>query len=427
VSSQVNSAALINHILQPSTQIGDSSLLSAEVILSGEMGETAYGPIGVAFGAQYRDEDLAVDLDDFLNADDFYTLPGGDDFSTSQDAYSLFAEAAVPLTSNMELQVAARYEDYGSGLNSIDPKVGLLWMPAETVSVRASYSTAFRVASLLQSSGRLGANAVINDAINGLSGLFRTINTSGNADLDPEEADVFNVGLSWRPSDTFSLDVDYWRFDYTDLIVKESAQTLVNQASADFLAGLTDSLALSKVVRAGAAPGVFGFISQINSDFVNAPSLETDGIDLAFVWRIAPSLSLSGDVTHTMSYDIGAEGGGALDALGSRNANNFARPVPEMRGNLSLDWQSDVHRATVFLRHVDSYQDDVTGNSIDSHNTVDARYSITLGNDDKTTVTLGAINALDEDPPKVATFIGFDVQTHDPRGRLLYLKLTHEF
>lgn len=426
VSSAVNSASLIDYVQQSSWQYGESSLLSVEAILSGELGSTQYGAIGVAFGAQYRDEKLSVDLDDFLNADDFYTLPGGDDFTTSRDVYSLFAEASIPLTGNMELQLAARYEDYGSGLNSIDPKIGLLWMPSETVSVRASYSTAFRVATLLQSTGRLGANAVINDSINGLNGLFRTINTSGNPDLEPEEADVFNVGLSFRPNEAVSIDVDYWRFDYTDLIVKESAQGLVNQASADFLAGLSDTEALNKVVRAGSGPGTFGFISQINSDFVNAPSLETDGIDLVLAWRLSDTLSLSADISKVLTYDIQPSGGATIDALGSRNANNFARPVPELRGNISLDWQLDRHRATVFARHIDSYTDDATGNGIDAFDTVDARYSYTLGAEQKTELTLGAVNLLDEEPPSVTTFIGFDVQTHDPRGRLLYLKVSHE-
>lgn len=426
VSSAVNSASLLDYIQQSSRQYGESSLMSVEAILSGELGATQYGSIGVALGAHYRDEDLSVDLDDILNADDFYTLPGGDDFSTSRDAYSIFAEARIPVTGNIELQLAARYEDYGSGLNSIDPKVGLLWMPSETVSVRASYSTAFRVATLLQSSGRLGANAVINDSINGLNGLFRTINTSGNPDLEPEEADVFNVGLTFRPGEAFSVDLDYWRFDYTDLIVKESAQGLVNQASADFLAGLANTEALNKVVRVGSGAGAFGFISQINSDFVNAPSLETDGLDLRAAWRIGDNLSLSADVSRVFSYDIQVDRGATIDALGSRNANNFARPVPELRGNVSLDWQLDRHRATLFARHIDSYTDDATGNSIDAFTTLDARYSYLMGSEQKTELTIGAINLTDEEPPKVTTFIGFDVQTHDPRGRLIYLKLSHE-
>lgn len=427
VSSSVHSKSLLDHLLQPSMQQGDSSLLSGEVIISGNIGSTSYGDIGIAIGAQFRDEELSVDLDEILNADDFYTLPGGDDFSSSRDTYSLFAEASIPYSQNIELQLAARYEDYGSNLNSIDPKVGILWMPSESISVRGSYSTAFRVASLLQSNGRLGANAVITDSINGLSGLFRTINTAGNPNLDPEEADVFNVGLSWRPTDDFAIDLDYWSFDYSNIIVKESAQGLVDQAAADFLAGLAGTSALKKVIRAGSSNNTFGFVSQINSDFINAPSLETDGIDLGAKWQAAPNLTLSIDLSSVMSYDIKTNSGASIDASGSRNAGNFARPVPEFRGNISADWQVNGHRLTFFVRQIDDYEDDLSGNEIDALTTADIRYSYLFGPEEATSLTIGGINIFDEDPPEVKTFIGFDVQTHDPRGRMLYVSLSHNF
>ena len=427
VSSTKHSKSLLDYIIQPSMQKGDSSLLSGEVIISGNIGSTSHGDIGIAIGAQFRDEKLSVDLDEFLNADDFYTLPGGDDFSSNRDTFSIFAEASIPYAENIELQLAARYEDYGSSLDSIDPKIGILWMPSELLSIRGSYSTAFRVASLLQSNGRLGANAVINDSINGLNGLFRTINTAGNPNLDPEEADVLNLGLSWRPADNLEIDIDYWSFDYSNIIVKESAQGLVDQASTDFLLGLTDTNALKKVIRAGSSNDVFGFISQINSDFINAPSLETDGIDLSAKWQVASSFTIGIDLSNVMSYDLKTNSGASIDGLGSRNAGNFARPVPEFRGNISADWQVNRHRLTFFMRQIDDYEDDLSGNKIDEQTTADLRYSYLFGPEQATSLTIGGINIFDEDPPKVETFIGFDVQTHDPRGRMLYVSLSHNF
>jgi iron complex outermembrane receptor protein len=427
VSSQVNSKSLIDHILQPSYQEGDSSLVVYEVIFSNTIGNTQYGEIGLALGGQYRDEKLSVDLDDFLNADDFYTLPGGEDFSTSRDAISLFAEASIPIAETVEVQLAARYEDYGDNLDSVDPKIGILWMPLDNFSLRASFSTAFRVATLLQSNGRLGANAVINDSINGLSGLFRTINTSGNSNLKPEEADVFNIGFSWQPSEILDIDFDYWSFDYSNIIVKESAQGLVNQASADFLNGLSNTEALNKVVRTNSSPSQFGFISQINSDFVNAPSLETSGFDFNASLEINSHFSLNANFTKVSDYEIQTNTGNKIDGAGSRNASNFARPVPELRGYISLDWEKDQHRFTIFSRQIDDYEDDLTGSKIDAHSTLDFRYSFSIGNNQSTQISLGAINALNEDPPSVSTFIGFDVQTHDPRGRMIYVSLSHNF
>ena len=128
-----------------------------------------------------------------------------------------------------------------------------------------------------------------------------------------------------------------------------------------------------------------------------------------------------------MSYDIKTNSGASIDASGSRNAGNFARPVPEFRGNISADWQVNGHRLTFFVRQIDDYEDDLSGNEIDALTTADIRYSYFFGPEEATSLTIGGINIFDEDPPEVQTFIGFDVQTHDPRGRMLYVSLSHNF
>ena len=47
------------------------------------------------------------------------------------------------------MNIAARYESLESD-NSLDPKIALRWQATDTVVVRASMSTAFREASLVQ-------------------------------------------------------------------------------------------------------------------------------------------------------------------------------------------------------------------------------------------------------------------------------------
>ena len=66
--------------------------------------------------------------------------------------------------------------------------------------------------------------------------------------------------------------------------------------------------------------------------------------------------------------------------------------------------------------------------SIDSHLTVDANYSYQFDFANfSPIVTVGAINLLDEDPPRVATNGGYDSKVHDPRGRLWYVKAAVRF
>lgn len=425
-----NSAGLIAHLQEDSLQAGDSSLLTVELITSGEMFDLPAGAVSAALGAQYRSEDLQVDLDDILNADDFYTLPGGADFSADRDVFAFFGELIVPLHTALELQLSARYEDYGDNVDSVDPKVAVLWVPVSWFSMRGSFGTSFRAPSLLQTNGRLGANDVVNDPATNLNSLFRTISTSGNPNLKPEQADVLNFGITLSPMESLEINLDWWSFDYTDLIVKESAQSLINQAFADTTAGMTGTAAQRKVVRVG------NFITQINSEFINASSMESDGIDFQIRYGMDTflgQLEFGSEWTYVSGFEIQESASSAIiEAAGSRNSSNFARPVPELRGNISVGWQNEKQSAYLVARYIDSYKDDASANAkISSHTTVDLSYSYSFGNvlggSAETKVTLGAINLFDRDPPAVSTFIGFDVQTHDPRGRLLYAKLSHSF
>ena len=433
--SATNPPGLIDFFLQPSLQQGTASLSTVELLTTGDLFEMSAGAVGMAVGFQYRYEDLEVDLDDILNADDFFTLPGGDDFFTNRDVWSVFTELNVPFHETLEVQLAARYEDYGDGVNTLDPKISALWTPNDYVSVRGSFGTSFRAPSLLQTNGRLGANSVINDSANNQNGLFRTINTLGNPDLDPEESDTYNFGITFAPVEGLEVDFDYWRFEYTDLIVKESAQGLVDQAIVDFNAGLTGTDSLAKVTRVGTTATDFGLITGIRSDFINASSVETDGIDINISYSLdtnAGRFKFATDWSHVLNYDLRTGAGSAeIEGAGSLNGTNFARPVPEWRGNISGNWEYNNHTGYVVVRYIDSYTNDSAGGEeIRSHTTVDVRYTYTfsyLSGDSETRLSIGSVNLFDRDPPPVAMFIGFDVRTHDPRGRTIYVNLSHSF
>ena len=65
----------------------------------------------------------------------------------------MFVELALPFTESLNLQLAGRYESYGDGVDSTDPKATLLWRPTLDFSVRASVGTSFRAPSLFQAFG----------------------------------------------------------------------------------------------------------------------------------------------------------------------------------------------------------------------------------------------------------------------------------
>ena len=52
----------------------------------------------------------------------------------NQTVDSLFAEFALPITDEFDMQLALRYEDYGSK-DSVDPKMVMRWTPIPSLTL----------------------------------------------------------------------------------------------------------------------------------------------------------------------------------------------------------------------------------------------------------------------------------------------------
>jgi outer membrane receptor protein involved in Fe transport len=422
-----NSAALLDNLMGSLSFEADSELSTIDGLVTGYFGGLPSGAIGTAFGAQLRRASLRYDYDDEANADNFLFLFGNPDFGDDRDVAAVFAEFALPLHDTVDLQLAARYEDYGNGVDSADPKLAVLWRPLDAVSVRGSFGTSFRAPSLYQVYGTQTSLAQLVDPSVGTPQFFPVRaqpNLSGEP-LQPEQADVLNLGLSWFLTDNLELGIDYWSFDYTDVIIQQNPQALLNAADAG------DPQASSQVVR---DPGS-GLLLRVDSYYANASSLETDGFDLSIAYDFAAGdagdFRVGADATLVSNYDAVDPQAGRIEGAGRRNYNNFATSVPERRGNVYLHWQRGGHGANVYVNYIDSYTDDEGGElaleRIDSHATVDAQYNYRFGGVRGPTLLIGAINLFDEDPPRVTTNGGYDSKVHDPRGRLLYAKASFSF
>ena len=128
------------------------------------------------------------------------------------------------------------------------------------------------------------------------------------------------------------------------------------------------------------------------------------------------------------------------------------RALPEWKINGSLNWSYENHRAFAVVRYIDGYEatladepasafwrntitiflDQATSDkyynaNVDSWTTVDANYTYSFGEMGVITsssITVGAKNLLDEEPPWVPNNTSYDPYTHDFRGRVWYLKMS---
>jgi len=419
-----NDPALFDFFIDTQVRSYESDLTVIEGYVSQELFDLPAGPFAIAVGAQYRDNDLSQTVDTLSANDAFAFLVGGRDFDGSQDVIAFFGEASIPVANWLDVQLAVRHERYGDegGGSTTDPKIAILARPTDTLSFRGSFSTSFRAPSVFQQFGESTTLQQVVDPLNAVAFVaVRTLAPAGGARaLLPEESKALNLGASWTPLDGLRLDVDYFSFDFENVIIQTSPQAILD---ADPLG--------AAVIR---APGN-GPVLQINNDFVNASSVQTSGVDFSAAYDIDTSWGVITPTfagTYVLNYDLEDPQAGDVDGEGVRNFSNFGSPSPQLRFNAGLAWRNGAHSANVFVRHIGSYLDDQNGLSeIGGDTRVDLQYSLAineyLNRDKVAAITIGVRNAFDVTPPQVFTNGGFDSRVHDPRGRLLYFGVDLEF
>lgn len=437
--SSVNSPELMDYLSAMTHNNRKADLTVADFVTSGSLFDMAGGSAGFAIGAQYRDEGYSekrneiytqqVDPDTgHVTPVDLIFLGGGLPVDVDRQSYALFSELQFPVSESLEVNLALRYENLDTA-SSFDPKISVRWQAADSVILRASASTAFREPSLAQFYAQETTLQGVQDfnpdgtAKGGVT--FIRVNAAGNRDLDPEESTNYNFGAVWQPTDDFDMRLDYWRFEYEDVITVENAQgKLQNDLNGD------------DVIRVA---GDNSQLAGINVNYINAANVDTDGLDLSANYLVASGstgdFSVHLTATHFLSYEIPDPSGGTQDVAGKFNHDNFARSIPETKANLSADWTWGNHKAVAVAYYVSNYKTTravPVGSSqkIDSWTTLDLQYAYDLELRDSAAVfSLGVKNLFNEEPPVVydAANLSYDPKHHNPLGRVYYARVRYAF
>ena len=430
-----------------------ADLLVFDAVVTRELWDMSGGSAQGAFGVQYRDESLKNSRNpEALIPNNFIFVGGGAEINESQDVFAVFGELALPITDNLEAQVAVRYEDYGSEIgNTTDPKLALLWQPTDSLGLRASASTTFRAPTLHQRFNRETALIPLVDvnAVGTATTGFKGAESTGNPDLDPETATTFNVGVVLSDLGGFNMTLDYWNIDFKDVIAVENAQTKVSIENA--LCPLRTPDCRNNDIERNPLPGEdpadnlqhSGEISKVIARFINAPTIKTSGVDLRANYALdtssAGSFVFGIDYSYMLEYDIGGIPGvvdGAvetisIEAVGSRNEGNIATSLPQNRANIYADWMTSHHNFKAVVRYIDEYEDDKTADQrfndvIDAWTSLDLYYTYTFSNE-RTSLHANVTNVTDEEPPFADQDLNFDARIHSPFGRRYQVVFRHNF
>jgi iron complex outermembrane receptor protein len=433
------------------TFVRESNQQAIELTLSGMLFELNDLEVVGAFGVQYR----SMEYSEIADSAQVFQQGGYEDYvfsinGATQDTFAVYGEVIVPVTEELEVQVALRYEDYGDGEggDTTDPKIGVRWQATDMVQFRGSYGTSFQAPSVRNIAGAGGggslADPITQDVFNGGQGspcdpdindTFNITTTTLGGELKPQTATNFNLGIVLTDDESYTVSADYWNYDYEDLIGpgQSAASILADECSAN--AYKPDD----RVTR-----DATGQATSIVNAFTNLGGVKADGLDITanygFDDVLGGELVLNTSITYISTYDIDS-GDGSAKFNGANNRNSsFGQlgSVPDTRINLGFDWKNEQHSVSFYVRHIGGYEDRTPNNdydAIDSFTVFDTNYSFDskgLIGEGTTNFSVGINNLTDEEPPAIDRNSAngrraFDSLVHDPRGRTIYVRFKHSF
>lgn len=449
-------------------QMIDSDLWTADVKASGDVIALPGGDVKIAIGGHFRSES-------FRNFD---PTANQVDSAAERDVLAAYGEGFIPIVGpensasgvrRLELNVSGRIEDFSDVGSSVNPKVGLLWSPFDSLNIRASYSTSFNPPPLGRTGdrGRIGtvlpnsflsslfglpAPAPIEDSI--VLALFGT-----GADLRPETSRAFTAGVDYlREWDRqhFDFNATYFDIDFEDRLSDTPVPDGLNGLVAQNVAFDNPDLFPAGTVIFNPSQNEIGeIVDTLHFIGGSQDPLDADIINFAGIVRNLAQTQVSGfDIDA--SYNIDTDGGSISVGMNASYLLHFQQQATSTSPRIEqLDTLYNPVRlrlrghagiahngisANLFVNYTDEYRvsDTVDAAQIDSWTTVDLSLSLDTEHwtnnpfFDNTIIRVSALNLFDTDPPSTPANFQFRIFGYDPTnasalGRFVSVELTKGF
>jgi outer membrane receptor protein involved in Fe transport len=341
--------------------------------VTGEPLSTWAGPVAIAAGAEWREEDYRTISDPYGDgltataqydaaypADPLVRTAGNNwyagNYHSGHGYYHVvegYLEANVPVLKSdalgeANINGAVRQTKYSTSGNVTAWKLGGAWKtPIEGLRFRAVTSRDIRAPNLSE----LFAPPVVTNATVLYKGAATNVllSTVGNANLRPETARNTEVGVvlaepKFLPG--FSLSVDYF-----DIKVKGAISTLAAQDLVDLCVAGNQEIC-SAMLLTSPTP---------NTNFVrvqafNVASLHNKGFDIEAVyrknledWGLPGQVQLRALATHTISFETTS---GVLGTIPVDSAGVNVGNTPDWKATFTQSWTKDKLSLTVYERWI---------------------------------------------------------------------------
>lgn len=412
--NQPNTIEVLDRIVFEEKEVTERTLNVVDVVFTGDVVNLPAGPIGAALGGQWRHINEDFDAGPVSNARDDFVRVQALDWQERRTTFAGFAEVDFPLfdtsqVGRVDVNAAVRTErgrdDSDADLDTTDWKAGLRWEVRPFVAMRASAGTAFispELSDLFSPSSFNRAN--VSDPLFDRGQSFKARGTGGNPNLQSEEADTYNLGVTFRLlEDDLTIAADWKVFDFTDRISRpipedvvrgdfERFQDLFDQGAFDpFVTGTATFEQARRLFiennpnQAGADPGIPGedprILRNLETTVVRAIETPLQNVS-SMVWRGA-DLNIQYRFNSRQIPWVDADFGGfraqlaatyvdeysfkespderSVEGAGNRNVpTGFVPPIPRWRGTVTFGWSMGRHAVTLLGRYQHHVVDDDT-------------------------------------------------------------------
>ena len=404
----------------------------------------------LAVGGEYRKEDF-ISAANKPVAELLQASTGVDPDSKSEGSRNIsafYSELNVPLTKQLDVTAAFRFDQYSDFGSTTNPKIGLRFQPSKDVLVRASYSTGFRAPSLyelnaLQSYTNTGT---VDDPVNcgrdandkkiGINGKptvlvcdvqFQRL-TGGNLNLQPEKSKNLTLGIVVEPTRSLSVGVDLWWLRLTDAIGALSETTVLDDPTT-FTTYIKRNPGGLLSTDGFSCPGSdCGFLDLRQQ---NLGGLNTNGVDLSLAYRQGLGsmgrLTLGLNSTYVTKYEYQDYAAGPWN----QNVGVYSGvgPIFRWQHTATAAWAIGNFTLGGIVHYKSGYVDQDPTNTVSQYATLDAYASWKPTKN--TGLTFGVTNLTDREPPysnQGEVFqANYDPRFADPTGRKYYLRGTYQF
>ena len=450
-------------------------------VVTGELFNMPAGPVGAAFGAEYREFSIDDQPHQLEKDAAVWGISTADVTEGTESVEEIFAEVEIPLIKakpafeSLTLNLSARAFDYDAADESdVVWKMGLGWQIIPSLRLRATKGTSFRAPGLYEmflgdqssfpsqlsidpciqwgqsSNANLRANCAsigIPDNYAGNPVTAEAFKRGAGDVLEPETSTAFTTGIVWTPTFApLSVALDYFEYEVNNQIAELTAASIVGGC---YYAEVFPNYYCTQLERNPAdhatAPNK---IETVYPTYSNVDKQKVRGYDLLARYEkdlSFGSLDVEGQFTYMTEDFARFFSASRSDGLAT-NERNGSIGRPKLVGNIRTAFKRNDLTYTWFVEYVDKTQrltplasTTYFGFPNAVHDTVaEERVYHTLSvhyERPKWSLLVGMRNVFDKEPDTISGTAGFGrfgnipqaATQYDLFGRTLFTRFNYKF